>query len=138
MRSKPYYLNSEPIYLQLSGQHWDKFKFQYIYTSLFSLPGACSVISIYFLSTFWNDFYFFWTTFNSNSWTCCRLKHFFRTLEPSFLISLFPQKNIRQFKDEFIEVNVTAYSSAFTVLIGILSSWFKICANIPKTTTVDI
>ena len=107
----------------------------YIYVIIFLL-GACSVNIIYFVSTFWNDFYFFGTMINSNCWTFCQLKLFFRILEPSFLISRFPQKKIRQFKDEFIEVKVATQSNACTALSDVLSSFFKTFANIPKTTTV--
>ena len=108
----------------------------YIYVIIFFARRVFRKQYLFCVYTFWNDFYFFWTTFNTNCWTCWRLKHFFSILEPSFLISLFPQKNIRQFKDEFIEVKVAAHSIALTVLSGILSSWFKTCENIPKTTTV--
>ena len=107
----------------------------YIYVIILLLV-ACSVNIIYFVSTFWNDFYFFGTKFNSNCWTFCQWKLFFRILEPSFLISRFPQKKIREFKVEFIEANVADQSNKSTTLSGILSSRFKIFPNIPQTTTL--
>ena len=51
----------------------------------------------------------------------CHENTFVKILEPSFLISRFPQKKTKQFKVEFIEANVVDQSSAFTTLLGVFA-----------------
>ena len=78
-----------------------------------------------------------WTTFNSNCWSSCRRwKHFFAIWEPSFLISLFLQKQIRQFKVEFEEMNVFPQAIAFSKLSALLSLSPVKIFPIPWRTTI--